>query len=202
MIRWLFTVASVLSLLLCVAVLVLWVRGYWVGDRWDWSLDRVEAAPHTAVAWCLINAHGSLGLARTSFATPRLPADWPHLHRRTFHHRSEQPGRLEWGPPVPINVPLGTRETLANWQWAGVQYLRCVARNKYLVGNETAVALPAGVLVAFTAAGPLVYAWTALRRWRRRRSGHCETCAYDLRASTGRCPECGMAIPQNVGAKS
>jgi hypothetical protein len=34
MIRRVFTILSVLSLVLCVATCVLWVRSYWVGDVW------------------------------------------------------------------------------------------------------------------------------------------------------------------------
>lgn len=34
----------------------------------------------------------------------------------------------------------------------------------------------------------------AIRRLKRLRSGHCVHCGYDLRASVGVCPECGLAI--------
>ena len=33
------------------------------------------------------------------------------------------------------------------------------------------------------------------RRRRARRLSFCRKCGYDLRASTGECPECGAAIP-------
>src|SRR5690349_18678808 len=35
--RRLFMLASVLSLLLCVATAVLWVRSYWIADAWGWA---------------------------------------------------------------------------------------------------------------------------------------------------------------------
>jgi hypothetical protein len=31
--------------------------------------------------------------------------------------------------------------------------------------------------------------------WRTKRVGICAVCEYDLRASSGRCPECGTPIP-------
>lgn len=37
--RWLFTLCSAASLVLCVAACVLWVRSYSVADRVDWAND-------------------------------------------------------------------------------------------------------------------------------------------------------------------
>ena len=51
-----------------------------------------------------------------------------------------------------------------------------------------AALLPAGVVMV--AATIRFVQWT--RRYRRRRTGMCPSCGYDLRATPGRCPECGL----------
>ena len=48
------------------------------------------------------------------------------------------------------------------------------------------------------AAGLLPAAWLLSRR--PRAVGNCTSCGYDLRASTGRCPECGTRIPLAIGS--
>jgi len=38
--------------------------------------------------------------------------------------------------------------------------------------------------------------------WRRKRKGLCLGCGYDIRASTGKCPECGEEIPATKTVKA
>jgi hypothetical protein len=63
-------------------------------------------------------------------------------------------------------------------------------------GVSSYVVVPHWMLVALFAACPIVRArhWVKCRaRDRRRASGRCVACGYDLRATPARCPECGAA---------
>jgi hypothetical protein len=65
------------------------------------------------------------------------------------------------------------------------------------VGRIHAVAIPNWLTVAALAALPLARATTYLYRRRKKVSGVCRACGYDLRATPGRCPECGaVAAPE------
>lgn len=57
-------------------------------------------------------------------------------------------------------------------------------------------------IVAFLFCPILSVTARLLQRVRRSRTGRCIRCGYDLRASTGVCPECGSPIPKNASTPS
>jgi hypothetical protein len=191
MIRRLFTILSVLSLLVCVATCVLWVRSYWVQDC-GWA---AEPGPAAAAVSCgggtltvVVAGRWPSAAARWRWepapvASPdayRPSAGWPPPHARSFwvavasgHAGVGQLYITRWSADAP------TLETaLAPTVWTDVRLWR---------------------LAAATAALPLIGGTRRLvrriRAGRRRTAGLCRHCGYDLRATSDRCPECGASRP-------
>jgi hypothetical protein len=64
----------------------------------------------------------------------------------------------------------------------------------YVVSRYAIEVIPYPACLALTMGLSAIVSIPILRRWRRSRRGQCLGCGYDLRASTDRCPECGLAI--------
>jgi hypothetical protein len=181
--RRLFTVCSVLSLLLCVAVCVLWARSY---SRWD-SVMRAHVRPQGSEwHYLLWGVRAIDGGARVSFLTKRFDA------RLADNRFQQQPGRwyVESRQP-PAGVPRqGTlrRFTFASIPYPGVKSLGDV---NMLYMHSTGVTFPLWPLALGLATGGLPSILLLRRRLLRPKAGLCRACGYDLRATPGRCPECG-----------
>ena len=72
-----------------------------------------------------------------------------------------------------------------------------------VIGGVLAEAEPGSVALQDGDGGPpLLWATLAVRRLhgdrRRRMLGLCPACGYDLRATPGRCPECGVKIQRHL----
>jgi hypothetical protein len=166
--RRLFTLLSALSLVLCLAAAVLWPLSYAV----PLVLERMSPTGHVYAA----AGRGGLYLGR--YAWPPRP-----------YAVNVRAGRWEQG------VADGHEMTFRRYSWtygfgersggpafSGADFGYGVVR--------VPLWFPAAVFAILPAAQS-VRAALAYRRRRRHRLGLCPSCGYDVRATPGRCPECG-----------
>ena len=172
MIGRLFTVASVLSLLLCIGVVPLWLRSYW---RHDYAGVRVRSSLVAVqsnmghVALVRITAHAgeprrNWQLVRGS-ETASFNFIWDTSGGEQFSH-----GREEFLSPRGRTVLECW--TTPYWLWAVLTFI-----------------LPAAMVIR-------------RRAHPHDDPQRCRRCGYDLRASADRCPECGTPIITDAGPKA
>jgi hypothetical protein len=177
----LFNVATVLSLMLCVATGVLWVRSYR-------SIDMLTIGERRQLSSWLGGLHyyamdrGTMRVDRLSSAPLPSNLRWDGAQyaaggsRRQFHGFIVIPnGRFRFSGGIATVVPLP---------------------------SYTAVRVPTWVVMAVTLVLPIVSLIHYRGRGgvRRNTVNFCPCCGYDLRATPERCPECG-AVPTGQEAR-
>jgi hypothetical protein len=193
MLRRLFTVLSALSLLLCVAVVAVWVRSFGGVD----VLSReagfdAEGLVVTSSSDSLKWTPRGIVLRRTFRANPQRDAAgvayWVHgLQPRWHLERLPPPRFLQWyDRPTPRSF----------WNRLGFYFIDVTTGWSGATERTRVWIVPVWLPVLAFAALPAARVTAGLRRrWRRRRqqrSGRCAACGYDLCATPGRCPECGI----------
>ena len=191
-----FTLLSGLSVLACAAVAALWVRSYWVDDWFHFY--RADPAARWWSARTISSNNGVLYLSwnRVGFAEDGRVEEYIAEHRLDpgFHHEAQLP-----------TDPGRPRDSA--WGWLGLAARRGSrvqeAGPRQVAYRFANAWVPHGWVVLATAVPPAWW-WVARGRAERRRSragrGLCAACGYDLRASAGRCPECGAAVPSGASA--
>ena len=212
MIRRLFTLASLLSLVLCLATVVLWVRSYRREDlvllrsrRW-WpngsAAMRTATRQHTLACSQGVLVLQSTGIDRQYHLAetrerPMIENNPPY---RSWKYESRDPD------------DLATRfENDASLNWHGfyfrshvepVQFAPRDGVERFCTGINRVIAAPICSFVMLTGVVPACWLAARIRAPRGRYSGpQCGRCGYNLTANTsGICPECGTRIKAEAKA--
>jgi hypothetical protein len=182
--------ATLLSLVLCVATAVLWVRSCLACDSYFYS--RFEDEPPW-VRWFQGHLQTGRGGIGCTWSVQALPlGSRANLERRypspSFKHVTHEPAYPDFKfdhSPVVYGFNFAH---FANPPTMGGSFPGRPGSS----GIQLIVPLWCLLLAFALIASPGVWSWNRRRRNRRRRIAHrCTACGYDLRATPERCPECG-----------
>jgi hypothetical protein len=188
--RMLLDAATVLSLVLFVATAALWVRSHRQGDRWA----RLQYVPRVGNYWQQVFSHWGVVVWAAEEPQRRIYEEGgPGLG---WHH-------LAWeaAPGNPVIPKLLWRPTrLEQWGFAyhRERQIELEALGDWPIVPHDVFAAPYWFIVLLFGVAPALAAirWSRGYKSRKRsRQGRCLACGYDLRATLGRCPECGATAP-------
>jgi len=172
--RRLFNLAALLSLLLCVAAVVLWVRSYRVSESIAATAMNRTFYAGSESGWVIAYTQPQNTLEEPFWYLSRDPAD------RVLHELVQAEDYLFRADPMncwAFGPHLGF--------FLGIERVRRVVM----------VSLPYPFVLIVLSALPVVY----IRHRRMGSFGHCPTCSYNLTGNTsGVCPECGTAISEKA----
>ena len=182
--RRLLMVLSLLSLLLFVAVVTVWVRSFWYQAGYAWQEER---GPDVIVTGDVATGQGNLVV---------------NYHRHRLNPAGREIGALMLaGEDGWYSLSLAETERPP---WSAVLWQPRWQRNSVpltpFTRDQLYVVFPLWPVAVVALPWPVLWARGAVRRRRARRLGLCPRCGYDLRATPGRCPECGALEGEKVGA--
>jgi hypothetical protein len=180
--RRLFNLLAVVSLVLSLAVVILWIRSCFAQD--NLYLSFANSSSTRAVSIGLGSEQGCIGIGRNVMTC--MNATLPEQFDKTkMSFETYKPGRVEIDPSG-FWPALGF-----DWRTGGFQRTRHGGKLTYEWATLT---LPYWLFVIIGLVLPACFWLRRLQRRNRQRLLLCTVCGYGLRASKDRCPEFGTAI--------
>ena len=194
--RWTWNLFSVLSFLLCAAVLILWYQSYharnvvWMRNRFtadgrvlrtDWfSCDRGR------LGWSKLE---TLGVWRTSSADPnrKFSRWWPYA-------REDYVTSWDYGFELATKNWKNISQRRRKLRLLGFEFQQLTSLSDHPSPwnrSGLTIAAPCSILTLVFGMTPVVRTLRIVRRHRRRARNACPNCGYDMRATPDQCPECG-----------
>lgn len=172
--RILFNVAAAVSLSLCVATCMLWVRSHWVYDLYKFA-DR----QHTLK---LDKGHLWAGRCEEPYwIDPGHYAARQHPETSNFTATF-----LPNSSQVSVAVGVGISRSALHFLY--VDWVQPPST------RMRSLAVPMWFIAGFLGIVPVARTWRWMKNKHGKEEGLCPSCGYDLRASPDRCPECGRAV--------
>jgi hypothetical protein len=187
-----FSLLAMLSLFVFLATVGLWVRGVFVTDYWCRSRTDKRG-------WYSAESRVYLLPGKVRFEAFRVyvPEVGFGPDDESFHHF-----RLRGGPSGFV-AGSSRLHGFAEWEWgtwrevfrppASIRTALSVLGRRF-TGELRILVIPLYPAVLLSAVLPVSWVVGRIRNLRRHQEGHCVICGYDLRATPGRCPECGRVV--------
>lgn len=174
-----FNVLAALSLVLCPSFVGLWIRSCYIRDSLNYCIIKEQGPPIVTASYAIVSDRGAIEwelwqVKQHPMETLADFASWPlsQVKRHTSTPREVPPFRwFRFAHARPNN--LGPKTTLDIYH----------------------VRIPSWFPCLLTAIPPALWLRQTRHKHNRAKLGLCLHCGYDLRASQGRCPECGNPIP-------
>ena len=203
---------TVLSLLLCVTTCVLWVRSYWLTERWryeNWTANRFGDVTASGRYWGWsggtlyaggdVDTFGSNAGFRPTLGPRQFFERGATDTQRLFWVTDGTKGRWAVMTPHKWGRFAFRREDVSN----GTRLNEVDARGFFKFGRRQSyiVAVPFWLVAFIFGLLPGVLGYGMWRGARSTRANQCARCSYDLTGNvSGVCPECGSTVAAKAGA--
>ncbi len=211
--RWAYNWIALVSLIICIGGITLWIRSYYAHDQWTFVPRAAESIDEFGVK---LRTQSWIGSANGNFFFRR---EITQVNARSWRlaMRAGHQGRTDptYQPPGNLaktvkgqsqlqlpgfgvrNIPVQSMTIMTlPYTPRGANFVVPASKDNLYVGSRS-IDMSWWLLVALTSVLPILWFTRVLIRWRRMRKANllqskiCLVCGYDLRASPGRCPECG-----------